>query len=389
MGVRAELNHTTTTQVQGWKDTILDYCAEFNGHPDSDCIVDPASVWQMACGYLGNHAADQKKLSRMLETYQRECDREVRGEDVLLSDDPRDEAERNRLFDEKLQERFEEAGGKECWVSLPPAERLRWEKEVVQEVQIALGEQAYQRLSPEEKKDADFWAYTRCAMHKDLNATKGAAERMARSWEEEKRTPAPIELLSKTQVTAAEPDRAPKKGKRKRLPERGGVKLTSLLGALVKNKNPNKGHQARFRVYCRKILGYEILFPDTSNNRYQSHGNAATEIVHHRQLYINFLLKVQDQKATTGGPNHMEENILHGLMDDSTFTELQVLSLYSQAISLPLAQLVRVPYHQSRNGLDLGPEFDRLLKHLESTVVLMTVFKNLWPDLIKLLQVFS
>ena len=322
MGVRSELNHTTATQVQGWKDTILEYCTDFNGHPDSKCIVDPASVWQLACGYLGDHAADQKKLSSALEAYQRECDREVRGEDALLSDDPQDEAERNRLFDAKLKETFEKAGGKESWVSLPPAERLKWEKEVVREVQIALGEQAYQHLSPEEKEDVDFWAYTGCAMHKDLNAAKGGAERMMRSWEDEERTP-PIELLNKAQATAAEPVRAPKKGKRGRLPERGGVKLTSLLGALVKNKNPNKGHQARFRVYCRKTLGYEILFPDTSNNCYQSHGNAATEITHHRQLYINFLLKVQDQKATTGGLNHMEENILCGLADDSTFTEHQ------------------------------------------------------------------
>jgi hypothetical protein len=69
-----------------------------------------------------------------------------------------------------------------------------------------------------------------------------------------------------------------------------------------------------------------------------------------------------------GGLNHMEENILAGLMDDATFTELQVLTLYSQSISLPLSLLVRSPYHQSKNGLDLGEEFCRLLKHLEAIV---------------------
>ena len=198
-------------------------------------------------------------------------------------------------------------------------------------------------------------------------AAKGGAERMVKSWEEKKRTPA-IKLLNKAQVTAAKSGSTPKKGKGGRQPERGGVKLTGLLGALVKHRNPNKGHQARFRVYCRKTLGFEILFPDTSNNRYQSHGYAATEIVHHRQLYINFLLGVQDRKATSGGLNHMEENALAGLVDDATFTELQVLALYSQSISLPLSQLVRAPYHQSANGLDLGPEFDRLLKHLETII---------------------
>ena len=201
----------------------------------------------------------------------------------------------------------------------------------------------YQQLSPQEKADVDFWVYTGYAMHKDLNATKGGVEKMAKSWEEKNRTP-PTELLSKAQATAAESGLEPKKGKGGRKPERGGVKLTGLLGALVKHKNPNKGHQAYFCVYCRKMLGFEIFFPDTSNNRYQSHGYTATEIVHRRKFYIDFLLKVRDQKATTGGLNHTEENTLIGLMDDATFTELQVLALYSQAISLPLAQLARAPY---------------------------------------------
>jgi len=378
VGIRPELNHTTTTQLEGWKDSLYEFCASNNNHPDAKCIVDPASIWQRVRGYLGDHAADQKKLSGMLETYRRECDREVCGEDALFSDDPEDEAERERLLDEKSSEMVENAGGKECWVSLPPAERLRQKREMIREVQIALGERAYQRLSPEEQREVDFWVYTGCTMHKDMNAAKGGAERMARSWEEKKKTP-PIRLLSKAQVIAAESSHSsvsvPKKKKRGgRQPESGGVKLTGLLGALVKDRNPKKGHQARFRVYCRKMLGFEILFPDTSNNRYQSHGYAATEIVHRRQLYIDFLLGVQDRKATTGGLNHMEENALAGLMDDATFTELQVLALYSQSVSLPISQLIRAPYHQSTNGLDLGPEFSRLLKHIR------TIIKN--PDIL-------
>ena len=95
MGVRPELNHTTATQIQGWKDTILDFCTKFNGHPDSNCIVDPARVWQLARGYLGDHAADQEKLLGMLEAYSRECDREICGEDALLSEHPQDEAEQD------------------------------------------------------------------------------------------------------------------------------------------------------------------------------------------------------------------------------------------------------------------------------------------------------
>ena len=319
MGVYPELNHTAATQFEGWKDIISHLCTEHNRNPEAKCKVNPAYIWEMARGYLGDHAADQKKLSGNLETYRQECDREVRGEAVLLSNDPEDEAESDQLLDEKVMEIMEEAGGWESWISLPPEERLRLEKKAVREVQIELGERAYQLLSPEEKEDADFYVYTGCGMHKDLNAMKGGAERMAGSWEEEKRTP-PIAMMSKSQALAAESGAPPQKGKRGRRPERGGVKLTDLLGALLKNKNPKKGHQDRFRGFCRKVLGTEILFPDTSNNRYQSHGYAATEIVHHRQLYIDFLSNVEGQKATSGGLNNMELNALDGLLDDATFT---------------------------------------------------------------------
>lgn len=162
---------------------------------------------------------------------------------------------------------------------------------------------------------------------------------MARSWEEKKMTP-PIALMCKSQEAAAKSSSVSEKGKSGWQPEQGGVKLTSLLGTLLKNKNPKKGHQHRFRSFCQKVLRTEILFPDTSNNRYQSHRYAATEIIHHRQLYINFLWNVDGQKATSGSLNHMEQNALAGLTDDATFTELQVLALYSQLISLPFSQLI-------------------------------------------------
>ena len=57
----------------------------YNDHPDAKCVVDPASVWQRARGYLGDHTADQKKLSGMLEAHHQECDQEVWGEDALNS----------------------------------------------------------------------------------------------------------------------------------------------------------------------------------------------------------------------------------------------------------------------------------------------------------------
>jgi hypothetical protein len=74
MGVHPEINHTTATQFEGWKELVEQFCTTYNNHPDAKCVVDPAHVWQQARGYLGDHAADQKKLSGQLEAYRRECD---------------------------------------------------------------------------------------------------------------------------------------------------------------------------------------------------------------------------------------------------------------------------------------------------------------------------
>ena len=44
------------------------------------------------------------------------------------------------MLDEKAKEMLERASGKECWASLLLEERLKQERETIQEVQIELGE---------------------------------------------------------------------------------------------------------------------------------------------------------------------------------------------------------------------------------------------------------
>ena len=189
---------------------------------------------------------------------------------------------------------------------------------------------------------------------------------MAEWWEKSGETP-PIELMSKfkAQAAAAAPeneDLSSAKGS-----GRGAIKLTSLLGALVKNKDRKKGHQDRFRAFCLRFLSYEIQFPDTSNTRYQSHTHAATEVIHHHDLYLDFLQDVADGKDKRK-LNHMEQNIQKGLTDIPTLTELCVLSLYCQAISAPFTKQIRAPQSESQNALDLAPFYDRVIRHLQAVI---------------------
>jgi hypothetical protein len=141
----------------------------------------------------------------------------------------------------------------------------------------------------------------------------------------------------------------------------------------VKHKDPKKGHQNHFRAFCLCAISEEVDFPDTSNTQYQSHAKAATEIIHHLQLYLDFLRDVGDGKEKRG-MNHMEMNIFKGLTDTATLTELAVLCLYCQAISIPFSESIRNPSLESQNALDLAPFYDQIITYLGDLI------KN--PDLL-------
>ena len=82
----------------------------------------------------------------------------------------------NKVIVEKGRELMEEIGGSDNYQKLLISEKVQFARGVVREAQICLGERAYQQLSPEEKEFADWWVWSGCTMHKDLNAMKGGCQ---------------------------------------------------------------------------------------------------------------------------------------------------------------------------------------------------------------------
>ena len=368
LGIAPEVNHTTVTQFEGWKETIQHLCDEYNRSPLGNQLpTNPIIVWERLRGYLSDHASDQKKLSSALQKYQQECDRELRGEAAMVSDESAEE--RGQVMAEKGKELMEEIGGPDQYLALPVEEQIQFTRRLVREAQICLGERAYQRLSPEEKEIVDWWVWSGCALHKDLNAMKGGVEKMAGWWVEFGDGTAPIALMNKFKAVAINSGSVPEESVLEP-GDRGGAKLTGLLGSLVKHRETKKGHQERFRAFSIKFLQISrpVQFPDTSNNRYQTHGLAATEILFHLDLYLAFLQSVADAKALGNELNHLERNVQAGLNDPPTRTELAVMSLYSQAISIPFVQHIRGPSDVPLNGLDLGPDYDRIKRHMRAII---------------------
>ena len=64
----------------------------------------------------------------------------------------------------------------------------------------------------------------------------------------------------------------------------------------------------------------------------------------------------------------MERNIVKGLEDPATQTELAIFSLYSEAVSKPYAVSVRGSLNESKNALDLGPAHQQIIDHINALV---------------------
>ena len=110
-------------------------------------------------------------------------------------------------------------------------------------------------------------------------------------------------------------------------------------------------------------MGYAFTFPDTSNTRYQSYCFAAIELTTNLELYIHFLGKLHLRKSTKVLTN-MEQNVLDGLQDEPTITEICVLALYGLSTSIPYTRLTRGSA-PTTNILDLGPLHLQVAEHCQ------------------------
>ena len=359
-----EVNHKTSTQLGNWLTLFNDIVTIHNDSPSGSknpIILD--EIVRKVTGYSGDHAADQKKLAKEFCERKREAVVRFHGRGAMSSM-PSEEVE--EVMTEKFLKTLREMGGWECWEKSPLDDQLRLLGRLIEDTERHFGWLKLARLPDSERRIGLLFVRSWCAMHKDLNTFKAGAIRLGKFWNEEGLDP-PVKLLSREQekeVLAAED----KRGDDVDRTVGGAVKLTSLIGALVNNKDEGKGCFDEFRTYTHDHIGRSIAFPDTSNTRYQCYGDAAAEIVQRPDLYINFINQHGMKKRRAAGPNHMESNILKGLMDPKTMTEVAVLALYHESVSKPYAMQVRGLVNEHKNALDLGPLHADLVAHCNAVI---------------------
>lgn len=361
LGATREVNHKTSTQLENWIGLHVDIASVNNESPGgSKDPIKATEIGRKATGYSADHAADQLKLSRELCAHKLSCDHQLRGEEAIKL---KSEGEIKEVVDQKFCDILAEISDWKGWETHSREDQEKLFERLINEVHIHFGKLALAELPERLQRIAGLWRWSGCCMHKDLNTFKGGAVRLSAFWKKA-RLKGPVKLLSREKEEREElgigtTDHEPNKS------SGGAAKLADLVGALIRNRDETKGCPDKFRTYSWDHLGYEISFPDTSNTRYQCYGEAATELIQRLDFYTDFLIQHGKSKRRAAGLNHMEMNILKGLMDPMTHTELAVFALYSEAISRPYAATVRGSFNEHKNALDLGPIHLQIITHID------------------------
>ncbi|TBU27031.1 hypothetical protein BD311DRAFT_789384 [Dichomitus squalens] len=263
----------------------------FNTHP-----IDPRTFPLKLC----------KKLFRIVENW-------VREETAFLL-----------ALAEETRSVVEAAGGETAWRQLSP------EDLAAKNVSIQQAE-AYQAMPQHERQLADLF---------DLNAFKGGA------------TPglqAPVLLMNKDNTATAAAGPSVAQARAVEQSRGGGPKHAELSGTLFRHKDDKKGQQDSMRwFFLASPLAKLLTFPDTSNTRYGSYGDAASVL----------LLSIVVDRKDSGEATNLERNVRAGLEDEPTLAEHCAIHPYMRA--------VRSSTHL--NHLSLGPLHDHVLAHIQRLI---------------------
>ncbi|KDN34700.1 hypothetical protein RSAG8_12222, partial [Rhizoctonia solani AG-8 WAC10335] len=354
LGVHKSPSHTAKAQLEGWKRAVDICCQLLSQSPLGHALaISSRHFAAKLSGMLTDHASDQKLLAELVRAWKTQSDWELHGEAIL---NQMSSEERALALSKYLEQACQSIGQ---WETLSADKQSQLTHDAWAALALAAGESAFKDLPEDEQEAAKLFVWTGCCMHKELNAVKGGVVKMSVEWENLNLTP-PIALKNKFEVTQQTQNKSTKETSI--TPGHGGMKLTSLAGALFNHRDDKRGQQDTYRYFFEHRLGHLPKFPDTSNTRYGSHCDAAAELLLHLDTYLDFLRDIRDAKASPGFTN-IELNLYNGLNDPATLTELAVMALYVQAVGLPYMRYVR---GSAQNALELGPFHEKVKSHCKA-----------------------
>ena len=198
------------------------------------------------------------------------------------------------LISQANEKKICDVGGAGAWNALSTSEQNEINSKTHHDLCVDLGKNAFAGLSAEEQREIDCLVWAGYCMHEEMNSVKGGYAAMV-AWWIGMGLPGPIKLMNKANAAAAQAGPGPAQNQAVDASQSGGVKLTSLAGAVFHHKDNKKGQQDTLQLYFEAKISYMISFPDTSNTQYQSHCKAAVVLLLYLPLFIEFLELVQDK----------------------------------------------------------------------------------------------
>ncbi|KAF8595756.1 hypothetical protein BDV93DRAFT_514732 [Ceratobasidium sp. AG-I] len=357
LAVESTFNHSSQTQVDVLKNTIIHVCNTAACAPkigeNSGKNLQASDVAHKFYGASGDHANDQLKGAALEKEWKLNSWFEYLGNESLLQFSGADNL---TFLDSVRSSAGNFAGGMDMFSALEPNIQATILAQQQTKLICALGEKAYAMLAPEEKKDIGYFVRFGCCMHKDMNAVKGAVSGFQKFWNNSTGNSRPILLPNRDNdavITLALSDGSLMSAEQRAIStsDSGAIKLCSLSGMLFNNKDDKKGLQDEHTFYFESKYDNHQKFPDTSNVQYGSFVDAATELFVYHNQYLSFMDYCRNK---------------NGLSDLPTLAELTVLSLYGQTISRPYVHQICIATLKGKSMAELSELHKGVIAQLQN-----------------------
>ncbi|KAJ7614870.1 hypothetical protein FB45DRAFT_758179 [Roridomyces roridus] len=406
--VAQALDHTAQSQFEGTKEVANRLADLYNRSPLSEQerrTIDKNDYWRKKMGECRDHASDGKKAFELSAAHKKNIIVEDLGRAAI-----EDDADTSGILlamlnmtDDDLMDvgQISEPELRALPLMDSRSDEARNALET-QALERKLGEERFNKLTPEQQKDASTHVFGGCCSHKDMNVVK-YGYRAIQAVYATNDIPAPVLLANKANTAIIELGSDSDSAAVQKAVDSstsGAIKLLQLLGSLLRHKDRERGYQERAAIYLheRKLELYGVdetgEFPDVSNNRYNCYTKGAREVVCFHGIIVELITDIVDSKTQSGQENHVEKNILKGLNCAATMTELVALALYGTS-ERPINMLSLTPLHRKlpefcaqvaadpRILLDATATHDQLTitgRPIHDTLLLESV-KQLLPDL--------
>lgn len=176
--IHSSINHTSSTQVEGWLHRVNEICEVFGRSPLAQRKNITFSVREFLAklkGMNGDHASDQKLTVKIMREFKEKSMYTSLGYDAVIMKMPY-AALVSELLDENNLKSAAAEHGDSAWDFLFAVDAAPRNGAAMDDLALRLGEEDFASRSVDEQRQLTLLFWAGCCMHKDLNAFKAGQE---------------------------------------------------------------------------------------------------------------------------------------------------------------------------------------------------------------------